>query len=141
MDVAASIAVKDDNELVAWEAGSINMGSDGSPVQAVRLGTVAQKVLAVNDDEVRINWGYAYLSLSSSSISSPHPQVQAGSGTSMRSAFNAGLPLPLDTRQPRASNDDNPALAGVLHGATGGDETTISLSVSFSYDELRVMNW
>jgi hypothetical protein len=136
--------VKEDDELVAWEKGSVVVGSSSSSsssVQAVRLGTVAQEVLAVNDDEVRINWGYAYLSISSSSSSSstPFPQLQAGSGSAMRSAFTSGLPLPSDHRQPRASNDDTPALAGVLHGAVGGDDAT--LCILFSYDELRVMSW
>jgi hypothetical protein len=101
------------------------------------LGTVAQQILAVNDDEVRINWGYAYLSISSSS-SLTQSQLQAGSGDSMRSAFSSGLPLPSDHRHPRASNDDSPVLAGVQSGSSV-DVTT--LCILFSYDELRVMNW
>ena len=133
MDVASSIAVKEDDELVAWEKGSLVAGKN--IVQAVRLGTVAQQVLAVNDDEVRINWGYAYLSASSSS-SSTTLQLQAGSGSTMRSAFSSNLPLPFDHRQPRASNDDTPALAGVQHGGDGA-----TLCILFSYDELRVINW
>lgn len=136
MDVASSIAVKEDDELVAWEKGSLVAGS--SSVQAVRLGTVAQEVLATNDDEVRINWGYAYLSVSTSS-SSPSSQLQAGSGSAMRSAFSSGLPLPADHRQPRASNDDTPALAGVLHGVVEGNDA--NFCILFSYDELRVINW
>ena len=146
MDVASAIAVKDDDELVAWEEGSVIAGGEG--VHAVRLGTVAQEVLATNDDEVRINWGYAYLSIATSSASSPPPpQLQAGSSSAMRAAFAAGTPLPPDHRQPRPSSDDAPALAGVLHGvaaAAGAGPRGVAdatLCILFSYDELRVINW
>jgi hypothetical protein len=104
-DATAEWAVNKPDQKVEWKRTS----ADG--LDAMRIGTVDQRVLATKGDDVRIDWGYLYVA----SPAGTAPTAIA-SDTAARGAFASGSKTPLsdDTETPRAANDRWPVLSAVF---------------------------
>jgi hypothetical protein len=101
-DATAEWAVNKPDQHVAWGRA----GAEG--LDAMRVGTVDQRVLATKGDDVRIDWGHLYLAVSKGAA-----RTAIASDKAARSAFARGSSetLPDDTQMPRAANDRWPVLS------------------------------
>ena len=111
-DMSAEHVVNEDAEPVAWSTFTA-----GGGVSGVRMGTAAQCILCSKGDKTNINWGSLYLG----TVEAPgHAGINngawAGSANTARSAFvkSGSIPASPDTRQPRSSADDLPALSATI---------------------------
>ena len=126
-DAAAELAVNDPGQQVVWSAESFG------DLVALKLGSKDQPVLAKKGDDLRIDWGYLYLAAERDRARS----ATVGSSQTLRQAFlaNGTVPADLDTRQPRAANDDTPVAAVTFEFrevAAGGSSAMLMLA----YDDL-----
>ena len=101
-DAAAELAVHEPSQKVIWSRETFG------DVVALKLGSEDQPVLARKGDDVRIDWGYLY-------AAAPRERVRGSTVASARQsqqsfAENGSLPA-MDSRQPRAANDEAPAAA------------------------------
>jgi hypothetical protein len=105
-EASSELAVNNSRQPVVASA------EDAGDLAVLRAGTSDQPVLAKKGDDLRIDWGYLY-------AAAPRAEtlqraiVAGGAG---REAFAAGRSLPeaAGPTEPRAADDDGPALAFVL---------------------------
>ena len=124
--VSSELAVNQPAQEVVWQREA--MGS----LTALRVGTQDQTLLNPPGDDTRIDWGYAYLvaktAVSNSAI---------GGDSELLSSFvqSGTLPGSDDSRQPRATTDDQPVLA-VSYDLGHVTAKPISRNVIVAYDEI-----
>jgi hypothetical protein len=125
-DATAEWCVNEPKQQVAWRR------VDAGGLEAMRVGTVEQRVLATKGDNVRIDWGYLYVAVPKGSAA-----CVIASDKKARGAFAAGGPLSTedDRRMPRAANDEWPVLAAALDLGTV-DRTPGLRHVIIAYDDL-----
>lgn len=127
VDCSGEWAVNTPEQEVAWSRcrlGAIN---------AVRIGTTGQPVLAKRGDDLRIDWGYLYLAIPGNA----NGDQAISDRDRCRSAFVDGGTLPEsdDMRMPRPVRDQWPALATMLKlGETS--RTAVNGHVLLAYDDL-----
>ena len=104
-DATAEWAVNKPDQRVTWSRAEI------AGLDAMRIGTVDQRVLATKGDDVRIDWGYLY-------VATPLRQARTAilADAVARRAFGNGHDLPTadDAAIPRAANDRWPVLSAVF---------------------------
>jgi hypothetical protein len=124
-DASAQLATNTDDDTVVW--GRERVGD----MQALRIGTNAQPVLAKSGDNIRIDWGWLYLAVP------PQPGVDAAASSyAAREQFakDGSLPVTDDLDMPSAVKHTLPLLAARFDlGSVGG--TPISRRVLLAYDD------
>ena len=100
-DATAEWAVNKPNQQVEWARSS----ADG--LDAMRIGTRDQKILATKGDDVRIDWGYLYVAAPQGSAA-----TRIASDKLARGAFAQGEPRRAGRRRNAASRQRS--LAGVV---------------------------
>lgn len=130
-DAGAELAVHTPDQPVRTER------ADQSGVQAVRVGTVAQRVLARQGDDVRIDWGYAYLA----GPVGPALVTRVQPGEAARAAFAAtGQIATADQASAAAPAAAAPALVARLDfGAVGA--TAVTRWLMLAYDDVRSIRY
>lgn len=122
LDVTSHIAVNKPDQKVTW--GRYRIGD----LNAARIGTTEQPILAKAGDDLRIDWGHFYLAQKGGTI-------HAGS-ISSRKGFVASGELPgNDDLRERAVADDTPVLACVKSLGTVGSDTVSDFAV-LAYDDI-----
>ncbi|HEX8913095.1 MAG TPA: DUF4965 domain-containing protein [Humisphaera sp.] len=123
LDLSGEWAVNDPKQ----EVKSDRLTVEG--LQALKIGTTAQKVLGRKGDDVRIDWGHALLAVPDGK----GVATRAGADKACRDAFVAGGKLPeQDDHTARPANQDWPVLAATIElnveggNAAGGTETPIA---------------
>ncbi len=106
-DITAEWAVNTTDQKVQWSR--VRAGA----VDAMRVGTVEQPVLATVGDNRRIDWGYAYLGLPNSGDLAKGVSSVMGNGDAVRAQFATSGTLPDcdDLAMPRAAQQRWPVLA------------------------------
>ena len=104
-DATGEWAVNRPQQQVEWGRAAV----DG--MDALKIGSRDQRVLATKGDDVRIDWGYLYLAVPRGAA-----RTAAADDKSARAAFAAsGAALSVDDAQmPRAANDRWPVLSAVF---------------------------
>jgi len=128
-DATAEWCVNDIRQQVTWNR------EDVPGLEAMRMGTVDQRILATKGDNVRIDWGYFYVAAPESDAT-----TTIAADTVARGAFASGKPLPAedDTRKPRMARDAWPVMAVVFDlGTVSGDPVGRHLILAYD-DELSV---
>jgi hypothetical protein len=127
LDLTAEWAVNDVRQPVTW-----SRAAEGD-LAILKVGTVAQPVLAKKGDNLRIDWGYLHLAV-------PKQEGKAatviGPADGMRRSFanDGSLTGKDDEDKPRPANQDWPALAATLDfGKVAGKEA--SRRVMVGYDD------
>ena len=125
-DASSQIAVNSPNQQVTWDASR----DDG--LERLRVGSVAQPVLAKDGDNLRIDWGSLYVA------------VPKASGTTTRIARDVeaqksfvttgGLPAADTTDVPRPVDDRTPVLA-VAFSLGSVSAAPVSRHVIVAYDD------
>ncbi len=137
LDAAAEIAVNRPTQEVVWSQEQINevqkapsragrlfkltprrsgMGHpELEPIQeltVLKVGSKDQPVLQKKGDDLRIDWGYLYTAASAT----PQTHQVVASADACRKGFveSGSLPGAMDSRQPRAANDEEPVAATVF---------------------------
>jgi hypothetical protein len=126
LDITAEAAVNEPSQEVEWRREQV------PGLEAVRIGTTEQPVLAKKGDNLRIDWGYLYMAL-------PHrfgALAYAGGCGQVRDPFAEGQDFPEadDARMPRAANDDWPVLACRMD--LGAVRRTVRRHALLAYDDL-----
>jgi hypothetical protein len=125
LDASAEWAVNRAEQEVTWDRESTG------DLQALRVGTREQPVLAKKGDNLRIDWGWFYLAASRAQSKA----TVAGHGVRERFAGGEALPAEDDSRRPRRANDDWPVLAFTFDlGAVGAEP--VSRHILIAYDDL-----
>ncbi|WP_254062070.1 glutaminase family protein [Acidobacterium sp. S8] len=124
-DATAQLATNTDDDTVVW--GRERVGD----MQALRIGTNAQPVLAKSGDNLRIDWGWFYLAVP------PQPGTEtAASNWEAREQFAKGGSLPTtdDLDMPAAVKHGQPLLAVRFDLGSVGS-ATVSRRVLLAYDD------
>ncbi len=105
-DMSAEWAVHEAKQSVQW--GRVTV--DG--LQAMKIGTVDQKVLGRKGDSVRIDWGHALLAVPDG----PGVKTVIAADKAARDGFLADGKLPAkdDDKSPRPANQDWPVMAATI---------------------------
>jgi hypothetical protein len=100
----------------------------------LKIGSKDQPVLEKKGDDLRIDWGYLYVVAAENSAT----RQTVGSATSCREAFiqTGALPETIDSRQPRAANDDAPVAATSFDFGRFGNEGPKPRVLILAYDDL-----
>jgi len=125
-DNTAELVVDQPSQNVVWSAERIGR------LAALKLGTEAQMVLASKGDNKRIDWGYLY-------VAAPRKRADARVIAPLRGreifVARGALPNFMDTRMPRAVNNDGPVAAVAFDlGRVGGK--AVSRWLMLAYDDL-----
>jgi hypothetical protein len=126
-DNTAELVVNTPNEAVSWERENI------PGVDTLRMGTSAQSVLGRAGDEVRIDWGYLYIAAPLDD--SPHDTVLPQDTAIEEFVSHGRLTSPMDSRMPRAADDQSPVMAFTFPLGTVGTQP-ISRHLAMAYDEI-----
>ena len=124
-DASAQLATNTDDDTVVW--GRERVGD----MQALRIGTNAQPVLAKSGDNLRIDWGWLYLA------APPQPGLDtAASSYAAREQFakDGSLPATDDLDMPSAVKHTLPLLAARFDLGNVGS-AQISRRVLLAYDD------
>jgi hypothetical protein len=127
LDCTAEWVVNTPDQEVTWTR--CRMGG----LDALRIGTTSQPILAKSGDNLRIDWGYLYVA---ASAGSSHAQALGGHNA-CRDAFakKGVLPESDDMRSPRPARDAWPVLATVVKLDKVGDRP-VSDHLLIGYDDL-----
>ncbi len=106
VDVSGEWVVNTPDQEIAWSR--FRMGG----LDAVRIGTVAQPVLAKRGDDLRIDWGHLYVALPAESVAVQ--AVAAHDGARDNFVSRGALPDSDDLRMPRPARDAWPVVATAL---------------------------
>eukprot|EP01063_Lacrimia_lanifica_P036832 TRINITY_DN7406_c0_g1_i1.p2 TRINITY_DN7406_c0_g1~~TRINITY_DN7406_c0_g1_i1.p2 ORF type:complete len:792 (+),score=338.54 TRINITY_DN7406_c0_g1_i1:46-2421(+) len=131
-DATAQHAVNAFNQKVRWSSWN----DRGAGFEGVQIGNAAQKVLGSKGDFVNIDWGYLHLAKPAGDAATT---LWAGSAAAARDAFaqRGALPAAADTRQPRAVQDDTPALATAHVFAFDAATAAASHTIMLAYDDVK----
>ena len=124
-DASAQLATNTDDDTVVW--GRERVGD----MQALRIGTNAQPVLAKSGDNLRIDWGWLYVAVP------PQPGVEtAASNAEAREQFaqNGSLPASDDLDMPSPVRHSMPLLAVRFDLGSVGS-APVSRRVLLAYDD------
>ena len=124
-DASAQLATNTDDDTVVW--GRERVGD----MQALRIGTNAQPVLAKSGDNLRIDWGWLYVAVP------PQPGTEtAASNEEARGQFaqNGSLPASDDLDMPRPAKHSMPVLA-VRFDLGSVSSAPVSRRVLLAYDD------
>ena len=125
-DNTAELVVDQPSQKVVWSADRIGR------LDALKLGSEAQMVLATKGDNRRIDWGCLY-------VAAPHKQVsgRAIAPAACRRTFLADgtLAKTVDTDMPRAVNDNGPVAAFTFDLGRVGKKA-VSRWLILAYDDL-----
>jgi hypothetical protein len=123
---SSQIAVNSPGQKVTWSRETFG------DLTALKTGTEAQTLLRPAGDDTRIDWGYAYAVAKTSEA-----KAAIGDDKALLSSFisSGELPTSDDSRQPRASNDDEPVLAYVFSLGSVG-KTPVARRLMVGYDEI-----
>ncbi len=126
-DSSAELVVNTTDEPVIWSREQIG------GLNVMRMGTVAQPILANSGDDRRIDWGYLYLALPATQVS----QSVIAEGNLARGQFTqeGSLPRQDDTQMPRPAADRMPVLATVFAGIKVGPSSA-ERHLLLLYDDL-----
>ena len=128
---SAQLTVETETQKVTWSQESFG------PLTALKTGTEAQTYLRPAGDDTRIDWGYAYAVARTDQAKS----AIGGSKALLNSFIATGaVPSSMDTRQPRASNDDEPVL-GYSFSLGSVGSTAISRHLMVGYDEIYSIDY
>jgi hypothetical protein len=99
---SSELAIHETSQKVVWDRPNI------PGFTAMKIGSKEQAYVQRNGDDSRIDWGYAYISAAADSSNGA-----IASQSALLDSFknNGTLPSSDDTRQPRAVNDEMPAMA------------------------------
>lgn len=131
-DNTAELMVNTPDEAVTWESESV------PGMQVLRIGSAAQPILARAGDETRIDWGYLY-------VAAPTDESPEATAVTQDTAIEEFIThgradSPMDTRMPRAADDDPIATAFAFSlGAVG--RQTVSRHVILAYDEVNSIEY
>ncbi len=159
LDVAAEITVNAANQEVVWSQEQIadvrspkanakapfhfdpkqklkvrrQLGAPAEQLTVIKLGSRDQPVLQKKGDDLRIDWGYLY---AAASVSAQTHQTVGSAKTCLNRFMQDGsLPTALDSRQPRAANDDRPVAATVFNFGKVGSAGVAPRVLILAYDE------
>ena len=122
---SAALAVDAVEQKVVWSRPEV------AGLDVLRVGTEDQAILRRKGDDLRIDWGYAYLAATKG-----EGQAAIGPVAELSRGFETSGKLPTtdDKRQPRAVNDQSPALAVAFDlGKVAADP--VSRRVMVAYDD------
>lgn len=126
-DFSGEWVVNTADQEVAWSRCRVG-GLD-----ALRMGTTAQPILAKRGDDLRIDWGYLYVAVPSDVA---HDQVISNHDRARANFVETGaLPDSDDMRMPRPARDAWPVMASVLSLEKVGDQR-VSRHLLLGYDDL-----
>ncbi len=124
-DASAQLATNTSDDTVVW--GRERVGN----MQALRVGTNAQPVLAKSGDNLRIDWGWFYVAVP------PQPGTEtAASNYSAREQFakDGSLPVSDDLDMPRPAKQNSPLLAVRFDLGSVGN-SAVSRRILLAYDD------
>lgn len=124
-DATSQLATNTEQDSVIW--GRERIGD----MQALRVGTNEQPVLAKSGDNLRIDWGWLYVAVP------PQPGTETAAGSweaRRRFAKDGSLPATDDLDQPRAVRHGLPLLA-VRFDLGNVSSTPVSRRVLLAYDD------
>ena len=123
---SSALTVNSTSQKVVW--GRESFGS----LTALHAGTEDQPILQNSGDDTRIDWGYAYLAADSKQATS-----SIGSEATLLDSFvtTGKLPTTLDTRMPRAANDEQPTMAFDFNLGLVGPKL-VARHALITYDEI-----
>lgn len=128
---SSELVVNQTSEKVEWSR------ENAGRLAVLRMGTVEQPVVGSSGDDHRINWGYAYAAA---------PAAQAlsviGADDVLTHAFvtDGDVSSQMDTRMPRAVNDQQPVMAFVFNlGKVTA--TPVTRQVIVAYDEIAAIKY
>ncbi|MCX5756963.1 MAG: DUF4965 domain-containing protein [Candidatus Hydrogenedentes bacterium] len=124
LDTSAEWAVHETEQQVVW--GRFAIGG----MQAMRLGSKEQPILARTGDGTRIDWGYLYMAVPANAATVMSSDKAARNGFTEKGT----LPNTDDLRMPRRANDDWPVLASVLVLPVKPDQAA-SAHLLLAYDD------
>ncbi|MDX9754310.1 MAG: DUF4965 domain-containing protein [bacterium] len=126
LDVTGEWVVNTSNQEIQWTRAKI------AGIDALRMGTVEQPVLAKAGDNLRIDWGYLYLAVPGGQDA----RTVIASDRDARTPFveSGVLADSDDLRMPRRASDQWPVMACVLpFGKVGADP--VAKHVMLAYDD------
>lgn len=125
IDVSSEWAVHEVEQPVTW--GRFTIGG----MQAMRIGTKEQPVLARTGDATRIDWGFCYMAAPAGAATVMSGDKAAREGFAQTGA----LPNTDDLRMPRRANDNWPVMASVLNlRVTAGESVSAHLLLAYDDD-------
>lgn len=131
-DNTAELVVNRPGEAVSWESASV------PGMRALRMGSAAQAVLGRAGDETRIDWGYLYAA--APDPESPEATAAEEDAAVERFIAQGRADLPMDTRMPRAADDQPVVMAFAFPlGAVGRE--TVSRHIVLAYDEVNSIEY
>ena len=129
-DAASELAVNTPDQTVTWSAEKI------SGINAVKVGSKDQRVLAKSGDDLRIDWGYLYVAAASGQKALVS-EVDAAAG---RTAFAGQGKLSAVVPSSEASARTAPVSAVVFNFGKVG-EKSVSHWMMLAYDELYAIQY
>jgi hypothetical protein len=125
LDASAALAVNVADQKV------VSSREKAGSLTALKIGTVAQPVLAKRGDDLRIDWGYFYLAAASKDA-----KFALGTNDTLESGFAQGkAPNRDDSKTPRSINEADPVAALTFSlGKVGA--MTVSRRAMLAYDDL-----
>ena len=130
-DATAEWAVNKPEQQVQWDRVPVE------GLEAMRVGTSEQKVLATKGDDVRIDWGHFLVAVPLGTARTAMADAQQA-----RAAFAAGSKdfLADDAQMPRAARDRWPTLATVIDlGSVAGQNVRRHLVIA--YDDVQSVQY
>ncbi len=128
---SSELTIHENKQQVVWERPRI------AGFTAMKIGSKDQQYVKRNGDDSRIDWGYAYIAAPtdySKGAIGNHPAL-------LDSYKNDGtLPGTDDTRQPRAVNDEMPAMALTLDFGKVSTQT-VSRRAMIAYDDVYAVDY
>lgn len=131
-DNTAELVVNTPDEAVTWEPEDIQ------GMRTVRMGSVAQPILARAGDETRIDWGYLY-------VAAPIDESPEATATNEDTAIgqfvtHGRADSPMDTTTPRAANDQ-PIVTAVAFSLGSVGTENVSRHIVLAYDEINSIEY
>ena len=124
-DASSEIAVNETRQEVVWAA------EDFGSVEALKIGSKDQPILAKKGDDLRIDWGYLYLAAPKGVAAKTIASAYA-----CRSSFAANGKLPeFDNKQPRPVREETPTAAMVIDAGKVG-KSAVNKWIMIAYDDL-----
>jgi hypothetical protein len=128
---SSQLTVEDPSQKVIWSRETFG------DLTALKAGTDAQTLLRPAGDDTRIDWGYAY-----AVASTKQTESAVGGSSALNASFvsTGSIGTNIDARQPRAANDDSPALGFCFDLGTVG-AAAVSRHMMLGYDEIYSIDY